>query len=256
MPLILPVVSGFFDSLPSFLLVRVFVPFTQLYIHQFFLLLSMFPFLHWQSRSFSSTSLSLSSPCSFSFLSSIFSVFCTLLFHPFCLQTFRSLSRFHSEPISLALFPHWHSLHLLLFPPSPDLCPYINTLSNIIILLLLLSLFYFIYHYYLSLVCLVRGSFVEGVTQVFELAPFPLPLILFTLPLSLVVVEHHHFRLLNIHFKLFFFTYFPRLLIISFISLSLFATITKSSTNARLQTFSIPLLCEEYIFSNFCTCFF
>jgi hypothetical protein len=33
-PLILPVVSGFFDSYPSFLLVCVFVPFTQLYIHQ------------------------------------------------------------------------------------------------------------------------------------------------------------------------------------------------------------------------------
>jgi hypothetical protein len=32
-PLILSVVSGFFDSLPSFLLVCVFVPFIQLYIH-------------------------------------------------------------------------------------------------------------------------------------------------------------------------------------------------------------------------------
>jgi hypothetical protein len=34
-PLILPVVSGFFDSFPSFLLVYMFVPFTQLYIHPF-----------------------------------------------------------------------------------------------------------------------------------------------------------------------------------------------------------------------------
>jgi hypothetical protein len=32
-PFILPVVSGFFDSLPSVLLIWVFVPFTQLYIH-------------------------------------------------------------------------------------------------------------------------------------------------------------------------------------------------------------------------------
>jgi hypothetical protein len=32
-PLIFPVVSGFFDSFPSFLFVCVFVPFTQLYIH-------------------------------------------------------------------------------------------------------------------------------------------------------------------------------------------------------------------------------
>jgi hypothetical protein len=35
-PLILLVVSGFFDSLPSFLLVCVFVPFTRLYIHPSF----------------------------------------------------------------------------------------------------------------------------------------------------------------------------------------------------------------------------
>jgi hypothetical protein len=32
-PLILPVVSGFFDSRPSFFIICVFVPFTQLYIH-------------------------------------------------------------------------------------------------------------------------------------------------------------------------------------------------------------------------------
>jgi hypothetical protein len=32
-PFIFPVVTGFFNSLPSFLLVCVFVPFTQLYIH-------------------------------------------------------------------------------------------------------------------------------------------------------------------------------------------------------------------------------
>jgi hypothetical protein len=44
MPLILPVVSGFFDSLPSFLLVRVFVPFTQLYIHPSFFCSQSFHF--------------------------------------------------------------------------------------------------------------------------------------------------------------------------------------------------------------------
>jgi hypothetical protein len=38
----------------------------------------------------------------------------------------------------------------------------------------------------------------------------------------------------------FFLTYFSRFLIISFISLSLFATITISSANARLHTFSLP----------------
>jgi hypothetical protein len=61
--------------------------------------------------------------------------------------------------------------------------------------------------HYLSHLRLVSGSLVEGVTQVLELAHsfylafFPLPLALLILPLSLV--EHHHFRLLNIHFQLF-----------------------------------------------------
>jgi hypothetical protein len=100
--------------------------------------------------------------------------------------------------------------------------------------------------HYLPDVCLIRGSFVECVTQVFELVylfyfpSFPFPLILFTLPLSLV--EHHRFRLFNIHFQLFFLTYFPRLFIIFLISLLLFATITKSSANARLQIFSLPTI--------------
>jgi hypothetical protein len=55
--------------------------------------------------------------------------------------------------------------------------------------------------------CLIRGSFIECVAQVFELVylfyfpSFSVSLILFTLPLSLI--EHHHFRLLNIHFQLF-----------------------------------------------------
>jgi hypothetical protein len=44
---------------------------------------------------------------------------------------------------------------------------------------------------------LIGGSFIECVTQVDELVP----LILVTLLLSLI--EHHHFRLLNIHFQFF-----------------------------------------------------
>jgi hypothetical protein len=60
---------------------------------------------------------------------------------------------------------------------------------------------------YFSHVRLGRGSLVEGVAQVLELAQsfyltfFPLPVALLTLPLSLV--EHRHFRLLHIHFQLF-----------------------------------------------------
>jgi hypothetical protein len=80
-PLILPVVSGFFDSLPSSLIVCVFVPFTQLYIHPSSFCFQSFHF-------FTSIPVLLvvslpPSPCSFSFLSSIPSVFCTLPFHPF-----------------------------------------------------------------------------------------------------------------------------------------------------------------------------
>jgi hypothetical protein len=92
-------------------------------------------------------------------------------------------------------------------------------LSNIIILLLkitsLLSLpyspnisHYFIcFPHYLFDICLLGGSFTEWITQVFELVylfyflSFPLPLTLFTLPLSLT--EHHHFHLLTSHFQLF-----------------------------------------------------
>jgi hypothetical protein len=54
-PLKLPLVSGFFDSFPSFLLVCVFI------IH--LPLLLIFPLLHWHTCSFGSTSLSPSSPC-------------------------------------------------------------------------------------------------------------------------------------------------------------------------------------------------
>jgi hypothetical protein len=51
--------------------------------------------------------------------------------------------------------------------------------------------------------CIIRGSFIERVTQVFEVVylfhflSVPVTLILFTLPVSLI--EHHHFRLFNIH---------------------------------------------------------
>jgi hypothetical protein len=78
-------------------------------------------------------------------------------------------------------------------------------LSNIIILLLkspshLLSpipqthpttLFDFLT---ISLICALS-------VYLFYFHSFPVPLILFTLPLSLI--EHHHFRLLNIHYQLF-----------------------------------------------------
>jgi hypothetical protein len=130
-------------------------------------------------------------------------------------------------------------------------------LSNIIILFLkspyhflspiaqtyLTTLFAFltISRIYVLSIC---DSFIERVALVLELVylfcftSFPVPLSLFTLPLSLI--EQHHFRLLTFTSSFFFLTYFPWLFIISFISLSICATITKSSANASLQTFSIP----------------
>jgi hypothetical protein len=97
--------SRFFDSLPYFLLVDVFDPFTQLYIHSSSFCSQSFHF-------FTGIPVPLVvllplSPCPFSFLSSIPSVSCTLPFHPFCPQLCRSLFRFHSQPIPLTLFPHY-----------------------------------------------------------------------------------------------------------------------------------------------------
>jgi hypothetical protein len=127
-PLILPVVSGFFDSLPSFLFVCVFVPFTQLYIHpssfcsQTFFTGIPVPLVVLLPLSFFSSF--------FSFLPSIPSVSCTLLFHPFCLQTL---------PLS---FPLLLSAYSSYTPPSlcnlEFLCPLLAFLSNIFLVLSLL----------------------------------------------------------------------------------------------------------------------
>jgi hypothetical protein len=58
-PRTLPVVSGFFHSLHSFLLVCVFVPFTQVhFLSSIFLLLLIFPLLHWHTHFSGSISLS------------------------------------------------------------------------------------------------------------------------------------------------------------------------------------------------------
>jgi hypothetical protein len=86
--------------------------------------------------------------------------------------------------------------------------------------------------------CLLGGDFIECVTQIFELVYsfyfpfFPVPLILFIFPLSLI--EHHHFRLLNIHFQLFLPDILSQFFIISLIFISLFTTITKSGSKLSL----------------------
>jgi hypothetical protein len=128
--LILPFVSRFFDSAPSF---------TQLYIHPSCFCSKSFHFftgipvplvVH--------ISLSLSSLCSFSFLSSIPLVSDTL---HFVLKLFRSLSRLHSQTIPLALFLHYVTWRFSVHSWHP---------SQIFFL-------HFLYLLYLSDVCLIRG---------------------------------------------------------------------------------------------------
>jgi hypothetical protein len=123
-PLILPVVSGFFDSFPSFLLACVFVPFTQLYIHPASFCSQSFHFFT-----------GIPVPLIVLFLSLFFSALFFFSIH-FVLKLCRSLFRFHSKPIPLAFFPDYvtwcfsahskhpsqifflHSLYLLMFLPS------------------------------------------------------------------------------------------------------------------------------------------
>jgi hypothetical protein len=97
----------------------------SLSLSSIFFLLLIFRLIHWHICSSGSTSLS--SPCSFSFLSSIPSVSCTLPFHPFCLQTSQL-----SFPLSLSACS---SCTL----PSPwtlvFLCPLLALLSNIFLAL-------------------------------------------------------------------------------------------------------------------------
>jgi hypothetical protein len=104
----------------------------------------------------------------FSFLSSIRLVSYTLPFHPFCFETLPLYFPLSLSPYSSCTLS---SLCNLAF-----LCPFLASLSNIFLALSLPRL-------------------------VSSILPFPVRLILFALPLSLI--EHHHFRLLNIHFHFF-----------------------------------------------------
>jgi hypothetical protein len=242
-PLILPVVSRFFDSFPSFLLACVFVPFTQFYILSPSSLCFLLFLLHSSLPSICLQTLPLSFPLSLSAYSSYtLSSLCNLAF-PSSL-----LVPLSTSPCS--------------FHPQIS-APYINTLSimlsNIIILLpeitSLLSLSYspntshclFCFPQYLSDICRICGSFIECVTQnprmyLFYFPFFPVPLIFFTLPLSFI--KHHHFRLLNIHFLLL----LPHIL--SQV-LHHFFPFSCTLANARLQTFSLPTtLPPAYTFFN------
>jgi hypothetical protein len=190
-------------SLPSVFVVRIFVPFDQLYIHPF-------SFCSQSFHSSDSISPFPSSPCSFPFLSSIPLLSCTLPFHPFCLQTLPL-----SFPLSLSACSSYIFLSLCYLA---FLCPLLAPLSNIFpalslpsLVLSILSLLLKSPPHFLSpilhthsttlfaflTVSLLCALSVALWSQVFELAhsfyfpSFPLSLILFILPLSLV--EQHHF---------------------------------------------------------------
>jgi hypothetical protein len=85
--LILPLLSYLSVSLPFHLALHSYI----------FLLLLIFPLLHWHIRF--SDNISFSSPCFFSFLSSITLVSCIHPLHPFCLQTLPI-----SFPLSLSAY--------------------------------------------------------------------------------------------------------------------------------------------------------
>jgi hypothetical protein len=107
-PIILPVV--YLDYLILSLLSCLFVSLFQSFCSSslsIFLLLLLFPLLHWHSRF--SDSISLPFFCVFFFLfSAAFRRYPRLLpsIH-FVFKLCRSLSRFHFQPIPLALFPHY-----------------------------------------------------------------------------------------------------------------------------------------------------
>jgi hypothetical protein len=110
-PLILPVVSGFFDSVPSFLLV----------LHSsIFLLPLIFPLLHWHTRFSDSISLSPSLSCFFLFSTAFRQYPALFPSTHFVFKLCSSLSRFHLHFLLHFLL---HFFYLFSFPPSLDLCP-------------------------------------------------------------------------------------------------------------------------------------
>jgi hypothetical protein len=103
------------------------------FIHLHFALI--FPLLHWHTRSSGSNYLSPSSPCSFSFLSNIPLVSCTLPCHPFCLQILPL-----SFPLSLSAYssctlPSLCNLAFL----STSSCFFYPQISALYIIILLLK---------------------------------------------------------------------------------------------------------------------
>jgi hypothetical protein len=115
--------------------------------------------------------------------------------------------------------------------------------------------------HYLSHLRLFRGSFVEGVAQAPEpahssyLAFFPLPLVLLTIPFSLV---EHHFRLLNIRFQFCFLSHILSQVPHHFSSFFFSSLFTKWSRMYTLPIVPLPFLNAAWLsnttpFSTLCS---
>jgi hypothetical protein len=135
---VLPVVSGFFNFSPFFLLARVFVSFTQLYIHPFSFCSQSFHFFTGIP-----VSLVVGTYFSFSFfsmffffLSSIPLVSCTLTFYPFCPQALPLSFPLSISSYSSCTFPSLCNLAFL----SPLLAPLSNIFLAVSLALLVPSI--------------------------------------------------------------------------------------------------------------------
>jgi hypothetical protein len=238
----------------------------------YLLLLLIFPFLHWHTRFSDSISPSLCFfSVLFSFLSSFRLVSCTFPFHRFCLQTLS-----FSFPLSLSAFssyilPSLCKPGVSLSTPSTSVkyfsCTFSTSSCSQISAphLHQYTLYHALKHHHsppkitsplslsyspkhpttlfafliISLICALSVA-LSLVTQIFELV------YLFYFPSSQFHTFSSVFLILLLNtiifvfsiftFSFFCLTYFPRF---SFISRSPFATITKLSTNARRQTFSL-----------------
>jgi hypothetical protein len=194
-------------------------------------LLLIFPLLHWHTRSSGHIFLSPSSPCSFSFLSSILLVFCTLLFlssnfaalfPAFTLSLFFLYSSLNMQPGVSLSSPSTH-LKYFFCSLSTSFCSFHPRISARTLYHALehhhsppeitspLSLSYspHRFHYlvclphYLSDVCLIRGSFIECVAQVFVFlfssSQYSLPAFL---PHVLSQAPHHFFHFYHVSLTL------------------------------------------------------
>jgi hypothetical protein len=184
-PLILPVLSGFFYSLPSFLLVCVFLPFTQLYTHPFSFCSQSFHFFTLSLSAYSSCTLP--SLCNLAFLCPFLAPLSNIFLALSLPSPVPSIPR-SLPPVHQYTLKHHHSPPEVTSPLSVSYSP--NTSHYLICL-----------PHYLSDMCLIRGSFPRfELASQFYFPSFPVPLILFTLFFFLLPFPFLAIRLYTVPF--------------------------------------------------------